>query len=59
MSNMEEHVLIQIFNLLTCAQYSIACRMLSVISKFIYMYQLQFIIIYIYEGIRLSWNTNK
>ena len=37
MSNMEELVLIQIFlNLLTCAQHSIACRMLSVISKFIY-----------------------
>ena len=36
MSNMEEHVLIQIFYLylLSCAQHSIACRMLSVISKF-------------------------
>ena len=29
MSNMEEHVLIQI--ILTCAQHSIACQMLSVI----------------------------
>ena len=57
MSNIEEHVLNQIFRFLTCAQHSIACQMLSVISKSIYY--LQFIIIYIYEGIRLSWNTNK
>ena len=38
MNNMEEHVLIQkYFNLLTCAQHSIACQMLSVISNFLYI----------------------
>ena len=38
MSNMKKHVLIKYFNLLTCAQHSIACRMLSVISIFLYVY---------------------
>ena len=49
MSNMEEHVLIQIFNLLTCAQHSTACRMLSVITKFfacIFKYLLVFSLVW-------------
>ena len=36
MSNIKKHI--KYFNLLTCAQHSLACRMLSVISIFLYVY---------------------